>query len=69
MMDVFVAKAKAMGAKKIIGIYLPTAKNAMVKNFYGEQGFTLLEESESGSKWELDVNNYKKQNTVIDVAE
>ena len=69
MMDVFVAKAKAMGAKKIFGIYLPTAKNEMVKNFYGEQGFTLLEESESGSKWELDVNNYKKQNTVIDVAE
>ena len=69
MMDAFVEKASRMGAKEIIGTYLPTAKNGMVKNFYGEQGFSLLEENESGSKWILDVNNYKKQNTVIDVAE
>lgn len=69
MMDVFVEKAKKMGAKKIVGIYLPTAKNGMVKNFYGEQGFNLVEESEDGSRWELNIQDYQTQNEVIEIKE
>ena len=34
MMDALVGQAKNQGIKKIIGYYYPTAKNAMVKEFY-----------------------------------
>lgn len=53
MMDEFEKAAKAAGIKKIRGFYYPTAKNAMVKEFYGLQGFTKASEDEQGNTvWE-----------------
>ena len=45
-MDKLVQKASAQGIKKIIGYYYPTAKNAMVKEFYETQGFKKIKEDE-----------------------
>ena len=49
----------------------PTAKNAMVKDFYGLQGFTKIKEEESGNTiWQFDIKeNYEKKNNVITVNE
>lgn len=70
MMDKFVACAKKMGAKKIIGIYLPTEKNAMVKDFYKNMGFDLIEKVDDGSsRWQLVVEGYLNQNNVIEILE
>lgn len=53
MMDEFVKSAKANGIKRIKGFYYPTAKNAMVKEFYGAQGFEKISEDEVGNTiWE-----------------
>ena len=44
MMDELVRQAKKLGIKKIYGYYYPTAKNAMVKDLYGLEGFTKIKE-------------------------
>ncbi|MGM9571860.1 MAG: HAD-IIIC family phosphatase [bacterium] len=60
MMNAIVKEAKNRGIKKIIGYYYPTAKNGMVKDFYGTMGFIkTVETSEQNNKWVLFVNKYK----------
>lgn len=69
MMDELVEKAKARGIKKLVGYYYPTAKNAMVKDFYALQGFTKISEDEAGNTiWEFIIDdNYEKKQHVISV--
>lgn len=69
MMDELVEKAKSAGIKKIVGYYYPTAKNAMVKDFYGLQGFTKVSEDEEGNTvWEYVIpEEYEKKQHVISV--
>lgn len=71
MMDELVAKAKAIGIKKIIGYYYPTAKNAMVKDFYSLQGFSKIKEDEEGNTtWEFLIDDhYRKKQHVIKINE
>ena len=70
MTDALVDACRARGVTKILGYYYPTAKNAMVRDFYGRMGYTRLSLDEEGnSVWELAVAGYKKQNTVITVRE
>ena len=60
MMDIMVANAAARGVKTIRGYYYPTAKNAMVREFYASFGFEKVEETEDGSTtWHLDVAAYQ----------
>ncbi len=71
MMDSIVEACRDCGIDTIIGCYYPTAKNGMVKEFYGTMGFTKIEEDEEGnSVWRFDIpQSYEKKNTVIDVWE
>ncbi len=69
MMDELVKKAKAAGVRTIYGYYYPTAKNAMVKEFYNLQGFAKTSEDENGNtvwKYEIEEDYVPKQH-VIDV--
>jgi FkbH-like protein len=47
--------ARELGAKRIVGIYKPTAKNRPVADLYKRLGFTLQSEEEAGSKWVLEL--------------
>ncbi|MBR6100846.1 MAG: HAD-IIIC family phosphatase [Ruminococcus sp.] len=69
MLDGLVKQAKAAGYTKLIGRYLPTAKNKMVKDFYPDTlGFSKLsEDSEGNTVWELDITGYEDRNHVIKV--
>lgn len=49
-----VDRAKALGVEKIVGEYIPTPKNELVRNHYKDLGF--IEENEL---WVLDVNTFK----------
>ncbi len=71
MMDELVTKARQNGIKKIVGYYYPTAKNAMVKEFYALQGFKKIsEDSEGNTVWEFIVSNdYQNKQKVIVVNE
>ncbi len=56
--------AKDNGYMKIIGEYLPTQKNSMVKELYLSLGFTELNGAET-SCWLLDVKSYQERESYI----
>lgn len=54
-----VAAAHAEGAKRIVGRYIPSAKNRMVEGHYAKLGFALVEDlGEKGAVWALDIEDY-----------
>jgi len=57
------------GIKEIRGYYYPTAKNAMVKEFYKELGFEKVkEDAEGNTEWKLDISGgYEDKNKYIEV--
>lgn len=68
MMDCVVKDAAARGVKKVIGYYYPTAKNAMVKDFYGRMGFTQISADDAGNTtWELEVASYTEKHPQIEI--
>lgn len=48
--------AQKTGAKKIIGSYLPTKKNKLVKEHYSKLKYTLLSQEGESTFWELDTS-------------
>lgn len=48
-------EARARGAARLEGWFLPTKKNAPAKDFYPRHGFSLAEERDGGQLWVLDL--------------
>jgi predicted enzyme involved in methoxymalonyl-ACP biosynthesis len=71
MMDTLVHRCREKGIHLIRGFYYPTAKNAMVKEFYQLQGFDKTKEDEAGNtEWQLVIGDgYAEKNKVIQVEE
>ena len=71
MMDTLVKQCRDCGIRQIYGYFYPTAKNAMVKDFYALQGFEKLEEDADGNaKWSFRIpEQYTLKNQVITVIE
>lgn len=63
-LNTLVDYARTNGFKKIIGEYLPTLKNGMVKEHYPNLGFEAIKDSET-SQWILDVENYQNRECYI----
>lgn len=60
MMNTLAARAAARGCTALIGDYFPTAKNAMVKDFYASYGFTCIAADPDGStRWRLELTEYQ----------
>lgn len=70
MLDSMVEACQECDIPTIMGYYYPTAKNAMVKEFYGLMGFEKVREDADGSSiWRFDIPAvYERKNTVIDVG-
>jgi FkbH-like protein len=47
-LDLVVAQARALGAKRLVGVYMPTQKNGMVRDHYEKLGFARLSETQDG---------------------
>jgi FkbH-like protein len=60
VLDTLVDFAKTKGYSRLVGEYLPTAKNEMVKDHYSRLGFT-----EASGNWELDISQYAGGQTFI----
>lgn len=71
MMDTLVKQCRDCGIRQIYGYFYPTAKNAMVKDFYALQGFEKLEEDvDENAKWSFRIpEQYTLKNQVITVME
>lgn len=69
MMDALISYCIAENIPYIRGYYYPTAKNAMVRDFYQLQGFTKVSEDTDGNtEWILEISNRMEQkNKVIEV--
>ena len=68
MLDELVKAAKKLDIKVIIGHYLPTLKNSMVKNLFGRFGFEkICEDSKGNTDWRLETAEYTPKNTHIAV--
>ena len=53
VLNELVRLAKWKNCQSLLGTYLPTPKNEMVRDFYGKMGFTLTNESEEKKEFEL----------------
>ncbi|MBE5835592.1 MAG: HAD-IIIC family phosphatase [Butyrivibrio sp.] len=68
MMDSLVAECKKQGICEIYGYYYPTAKNKMVENFYGLQGFEKIAEDDGNTTWKFVItDDYVNKNNAIEV--
>ena len=66
-----VAAAREAGARALIGRYIPSPKNGMVKDHYEKLGFFREDEAEGSTTWRLDLDAYappKLKMTVVDPA-
>ena len=62
--------AKALGARRLIGLYRPTAKNGMVREHYKKLGFNLLDTAEDGTtRWVLPLDTFVEPETFIPMRE
>lgn len=62
-----VAAAKVAGVRALIGEYVRTERNGMVRDHYARLGFQPLEQSEASSRWQLDVQSYLAETVPIEV--
>lgn len=51
--------AHAQGVRRLVGKYRTSPKNKMVKDHYRKLGFTLVNETEESSLWELNVADHE----------
>lgn len=63
LMNYVVGQAAQFGLTRVIGEYVPTAKNAMVREFFQQFGFVRA--SASGNQWMLDVAAFRPNETFI----
>ncbi len=63
------AYAKRLGAKRVVGHYIPTPKNDMVKGFFESFGFERVGDTAGGgSKWALVVENFRPREIFMTEA-
>ena len=61
VLNAVIDTAKRLGYKKVIGEYIPTAKNGMVADIYERHGFKAV----GNKRYACDVKNFGKLNTYI----
>jgi FkbH-like protein len=69
-LNLIAAEAKRLGAKRLLGDYIPTKKNGMVRDHYEKLGFAPLGGDASGAtRAVLDLTSFVPADTFIDVKE
>ena len=69
-LNLIAREAAKMGAKRLVGEYIPTKKNGMVKDHYAKLGFTVMETDEAGGNRSiLDLGSFTPAETFIHVIE
>ena len=69
MLNELVDLAKKRGIEKLIGTYIPSKKNSMVKDHYKILGFDFVKEENNVFTWELKIKNYKVKECMIEKGE
>jgi len=66
-LNVAVAAARARGARRLSGTYIPTAKNGVVKDLFAELGFEAASPPDAAgiTRWSLELAHYRPHVTHI----
>jgi FkbH-like protein len=68
-MNLVVEEARKLGASRLLGEYLPTKKNGIVREHYQKLGFSRIDAGEDGSsQWALPLADYQAFATAIVTA-
>ena len=65
-LNLVAAEALRLGARRLIGLYIPSAKNGMVREHYAKLGFTRTSESDGRTEWELSLVGWTPRPTFIE---
>jgi FkbH-like protein len=69
-LDLIAMQANRLGAKRLIGDYIPTEKNGMVMNHYVELGFKIAETNENNCfRAILDLRDFVPSESFITIVE
>ena len=69
-LNLIAQEAQKLGARRLVGEYIPTKKNGMVKEHYAKLGFTVMQREENGGNLNiLDLAGYTPVPTFIHVTE
>ncbi len=63
-----ITRARARGCERIVGTYIPTAKNQMVSNLYPEMGFKTLAKKDDREEYETLPSHQQTFDTFIEVV-
>lgn len=70
MMDALVHSCQKRGVTELVGYYIPTEKNGMVKDFYEQLGYRFLSGQDGGTVWKFEITNeYIDKHTHMQVKE
>ncbi len=68
-MNLVAERARELGARRLVGEYLPTKKNGMVREHYRKLGFEAVEIADSGaSRWRKELADYSPFPTFIKIV-
>jgi predicted enzyme involved in methoxymalonyl-ACP biosynthesis len=65
VLNELVRLAKLKDCRSLLGTFLPTPKNEMVRDFYARMGFTLTAESDTKREFELRLDVFQPVATKI----
>jgi FkbH-like protein len=68
MLNELLRIAKERGCARVRGVFLPTKKNAMVREFYSLMGFKAVSVTAERGEYALDVDSFKPKNTKIRIV-
>jgi FkbH-like protein len=69
-LNLVAVEAEKLGARRLIGEYVPTKKNGMVQDHYARLGFTVTEtDASGGSRAVLDLGCFRPAETFIHITE
>ncbi len=69
-LNLIAQEAAKLGARRLVGEYIPTKKNGMVKDHYARLGFTVMQADEAGGNRNvLDLAGFTPAETFIHVTE
>jgi FkbH-like protein len=74
MLDALIVRALASGIESIVGYFVPSPKNAMVADFYGNLGFRVETREiqgfpENTQSWRLDLAGYQPRTSHITITD
>jgi FkbH-like protein len=68
-LNLIAALARELGARRLIGEYVPTPKNGMVRDHYARLGFGEIESSDTALRRALDLAGFVPRDTFVEVEQ